>query len=59
MNEQEKLQHELIKNSLKLAVMTNPTLTSYQKQCAVDEIDKAATKADWIYEMMKQCGYIK
>lgn len=27
MNEQEMIQHELIKNAFKLAVMNNPTLT--------------------------------
>lgn len=59
MNEQEMIQHELIKNAFKLAVMNNPTLTLDQKQYAVDEIDKAARKADWLYNMMKQCGYIR
>lgn len=59
MSEQEKLQHELIKNTFKMIVMNDPRLTPYQKQQAVSELDKASRKADWLYDMMKQCGYIK
>ena len=59
MSEQEKLQHELIKNTFKMIVMNDSRLTPYHKQQAVSELDKASRKADWFYDMIKQCGYIK
>ena len=59
MDDMEKLQHKLLKSAFKIVVMNNPNLTQYQKQCAVDKLDEAARKADWIEAIMKQCGYIK
>lgn len=59
MDNQEKLQHELIKNIFKMLVMNNPKLTSQQKQYAVYKLDEASRNADWLYDMMKQCGYIR
>lgn len=59
MNENEQIEHELIKNTLKLAIMNNRNLSSFQKQQAVSNIDKAAQQADWIIELIKRCGYIE
>ena len=50
--EQEKLQHEAIKALMKQTVLANPKLTDYQKRMAIDNIDRAAQKADWIIEMI-------
>lgn len=58
MNEREKLEHEAIKNLLKMAVLNNDSFTTEQKQQAMNNIDQAAKKADWIIYMMKMCGYI-
>ena len=55
--EQEKLQHEAIKVLMKQTVLANPKLTDYQKRMAIDNIDRAAQKADWIIEMIRMCGY--
>ena len=59
MKNQEQIQHETIKELLKLAVQSNPNLTSGQKRAAMENIDEAATKADWIMEMLRACGYLK
>lgn len=58
MNENERLQHEAVKNALKNAVINNQSLNSLQKQQALNNIDQAAQKADWIVEILRQCGYI-
>ena len=58
MNEKEKIEHEAIKNVLKMAVINNPSLSPIQKQQAMDRIDEAAKKADWIVNILRQCGYI-
>ena len=58
MNEREELEHELIKNILKLSVINNQTLTDFQKQQAINNIDQAAQQADWLVEMLKRCEYI-
>lgn len=59
MNEQEKLQHEAIKNLLKQEILNNPNLTTFQKQTAIDKLDLAAKQADWILEMLRMCGYVQ
>lgn len=59
MGEQEKIQHEIIKNTLKMFVMNNPRFTSQQKQQVVNKLDEVSRNTDWLYNMMKQCGYIK
>lgn len=59
MGEQEKIQHEIIKNTLKMLVMNNPRFTSQQKQQVVNKLDEVSRNTDWLYNMMKQCGYIK
>lgn len=46
MNEREKLEHEAIKNLLKMAVLNNDSFTTEQKQQAMNNIDQAAKKAD-------------
>ena len=56
---QEHLKHETIKTLLKQAIQSNSNLTHHQKQMAMNNIDKAAMKADWIVEMMKMCGWLK
>ena len=59
MGEQEKIQHEIIKNTLKMFVMNNPRFTSQQKQQVVNKLDEVSRNTDLLYNMMKQCGYIK
>ncbi len=59
MNEQEKLQHEAIKNLLKQEILNNPNLSTFQKQTAIDRLDLAAKQADWILEMLRMCGYVQ
>lgn len=58
MDENEKLQREAVKKALKAAVINNPNLNTFQKKQAMDNIDQAAKKADWLVEILKQCGYI-
>jgi len=58
MNNQEHLQHEAVKQALKSAVENNPTLTLSQKQYACKRIDDAAKQADWLMELLRQCGYL-
>lgn len=58
MNEREKLEHEAIKNLLKMSVLNNNSLSIEQKKQAMNNIDQAAQQADWIIYMMKMCGYI-
>ncbi len=59
MSEYETLEHEVIKDLLKLYIMNNPNLLPEQKQMAKDNIDRAAQKADWIIEVLRGCGIIK
>lgn len=59
MEELEKIEHEIVKNVLKMSVMNNTSLSHYQKQQAINNIDRAAQQADWVIEMLKMCGYIK
>ena len=59
MEEIEKINHEIVKNVLKMSVMNNVKLSQYQKQQALNNIDMAAQQADWVMEMLKMCGYIK
>lgn len=56
--EQEKIQHEMIKELLKQAIQKNPNLTDLQKQLAIERIDYAARQADWVMDMMRMCGYL-
>ena len=58
MDVKEKVEHELLKNALKLGVINNPRLSEYQKHQVVQNIDAASTKADWILEIIKACGYV-
>lgn len=57
MNETEIIEHEAIKNLLKLAVMNNSNFDIRQKQHICERIDIAAKQADWIVEMKRMCGY--
>ena len=57
MEELEMIQHEAIKNVFKAYILNCPALSGYQKQQAMDNIGNAAKKADWIIEMLRQCGY--
>lgn len=59
MEEVEKINHELVKNVLKMSVMNNASLSQYQKQQAINNIDRAAQQADWVVELLKMCGYVK
>lgn len=59
MNEYEKLQRETIKNLMKMVVINNQNLDSCQKQMAIERIDEAATKADWVMEVLTRCGYVR
>ena len=59
MNEQETLRNEALKSILKQIIQTNPNLTDFQKQMAMDIIDRAAQQADWIINMMRMCGFLK
>ena len=54
----EQAQHEAIKALLKQAVDNNPNLSELQKYPAKQRIDIAAQQADWIMEMLRQCGYL-
>lgn len=58
MNSKEQIEHEVIKNVLKMAVINNTSLSPIQKQQAMDRIDEAAKQADWIVKILRQCGYI-
>ncbi len=59
MEEIKKINHEIVKNVLKMSVMNNVQLSQHQKQQALNNIDMAAQQADWVMEMLKMCGYIK
>ncbi len=58
MNERELIEHEIIKNALRMGVMNNPSSNAVQKQQALINIDRAAQQADWFVELLRQCGYI-
>lgn len=58
MNEKEKIEHEAIKNVIKMGIMNNQYLDDTQKQTAIINIDKAAQKADWFIELLRLCGFI-
>ena len=55
MNEREMIEHEIIKNALKMGVMNNPSSNAVQKQQALINIDRAAQQADWFVELIRQC----
>ena len=57
MDELEKIQQEAIKNVFKIYIMNCPNMSAYQKQQAMNRLDDADKKADWIIEMLKRCGY--
>lgn len=59
MESKEKLEHEAFKCLLKAYVLNNNSLNDFQKKQAMNNIDQAAKQADWIVEILKQCGYIK
>lgn len=58
MNDKERIEHELIKNAIKMGILSNQQLSSVQKQQALDNVDRAAKQADWFTELLRQCGYI-
>lgn len=58
MNEKEKIEHEIIKNALKMGVLNNPRVSDAQKRQAFENIDRAAMQADWIVEILRKCGYL-
>jgi len=43
----------------KLAVYRNNKLSQEQKQFAMNRIDAAACQADWIIQILKECGYLR
>lgn len=55
----EQSQHEAIKTLLKQAVDNNPTLSELQKHLVKQQIDIAAQQADWVMEILKQCGWLQ
>lgn len=57
MEEKDRIEHEAIKNLLKLAVMNNRSFDAVQKQHICNRIDAVAQQVDWIVEIMKMCGY--
>lgn len=59
MDIKEKIEHEEIKNAIKLGIMNNCSLNVDQKKQAIDNLERAARQADWFVEMLKLCGYIK
>lgn len=58
MNEKEIIEHEAIKNVIKMGIMNNKNLTEAQKHQAINNIDMAAKQADWFVELLRQSGYI-
>lgn len=52
MNSREIIEHEAIKNVIKMGIINNSCLTAVQKQQALDNIDKAAKQADWFVELL-------
>ena len=54
----EQAQHEALKTLLKQIVDCNANLTPMQKQFAKERIDQAALKADWVMEILRQCGFL-
>ena len=56
---QEQIEHEILKNSLKLCIINNPQFNDMQKQQAIHRIDQAAMQADWINNLLKICGFIR
>lgn len=59
MNEKETIEHEIIKNAIKMGIVNNSGLTNNQKKQAMDNVDRAAQQADWFVELLRQCGYIR
>ena len=59
MDIEEKIEQEVIKNMFKLAVYRNNKLSQEQKQFAMNRIDAAACQADWIIQILKECGYLR
>ncbi len=47
------------KNMFKLAVYRNNKLSQEQKQFAMNRIDAAACQANWIIQILKECGYLR
>lgn len=59
MNDKEMIEHELIKNVIKMGIINNQSLNLVQKQEAMNRVDIAAQKADWFVELLRQCGYLE
>ena len=58
MTEQEIIAKEAFKIAMKQAIMSNPYLTDSQKQQAVQKIEIAALKADFVIWVLRQCGFV-
>ena len=58
MNEKEKIEHEVIKNAIKMGIMNNRNLSEIQKQQAINNVDLASKRADWFVEMLRQSGFV-
>ena len=58
MNDKEYIEHEVMKNVIKMCIMNNQQLNDIQKQQAISNVDRAAQRADWFIELLRKCGYI-
>lgn len=58
-SDKEQIEHEAIKNIIKMGIINNPNLNDAQKQQAIDKIDRVAQQADWLIELLRQGGYIE
>ena len=58
MTEKEIIEHELIKNALKIYISNNQSYDEHQKQQICKNIDAAAQRADWLVELLRAGGFI-
>ena len=54
MNLREKLEREVIKDSLKMCIIINPNLNEWQKQQELDRIECSARQVDFMVETIKR-----
>ncbi len=57
LDEKEIIEHEAIKNILKLAVINNKNFGNIENKQICNRIDAAAQQADWIMELLRMAGY--
>ncbi len=58
-NDKEQIEHEAVKNVIKMGIINNPYLNETQKRQAINNIDRAAQQADWLIELLRKGGYIE